>query len=271
MMRVLALVVVYGCRPVDTLSLHSLLECERSDCDMRVLVWDNSPHAQELGLDVLDTEVGYIFTPENLGLSIIFNRVIREHLRAGEYLLLLDQDTGLPPNFLTTTAAAVVKYPAVDLFLPMVRANGRWASPVTYACGWGRAWPEPKRGKMPSRRICAINSGMVISAAYLHGAFPGYDERLRFYGTDTQFMLDYIDRRPELHVLDATLSHDLSFFSGPPSERVGKFLSMRAAYRFIYVRRPALQKVAVALVMALVSVRYAIRYRDVDFLRVGKP
>lgn len=251
--------------------MQSLLRCNGGDCELRVLIWDNSPYSQAFDPATPGIEASYISTPENLGLSTIYNRVIRDHLLPGEHLLLLDQDTGLPTTFLTTVAAAVEANPTLDLFLPMIRANERWASPVTYACGWGRAWTTPKHGNISSHQVCAINSGMIISSAYLHGTFPGYDERLRFYGTDTQFMLDYMDRRPVLHVLDATLSHDLSFFSGSSSDRASKFAAMRAAYRFIYARRPALQKIAVTLVMMLVSIRYAVRYRDLEFLRVSKP
>lgn len=265
--RLLALIVVYGCDPTHTPSMRSLVQCSSGGCELRIIVWDNSPRQQDVDWKALGKTGVYISTPHNLGLSDIYNQVITGHLQSGEHLLLLDQDSELPADFLEKAATAMGANPAVDLFLPMVRANSRWASPVTYLCGWGRQWRVGGVGCISSKRVCAINSGMIISAAYLHGSFPGYDERLRFYGTDTQFMLDYMDRRTHLYVLDSVIMHDLSFFSGPSIKRAEKFIAMRTAYHFIYERRPPIQRIAVKLVMFAVAIRYAVRHRDLLFLR----
>jgi hypothetical protein len=267
--KLLALIVVYGCDPTDTPSMRSLVQCASGGCELRIVVWDNSPRPQVVDWAALGQTGTYISTPDNLGLSTIYNRVIALHLHPEEYMLLLDQDSELPPDFLEKAAAAILVHPDVDLFLPMVRANARWASPVTYLCGWGRQWQSGAVGSMPSKQVCAINSGMIISSSYLLGSFPVYDERLRFYGTDTQFMLDYMDRRSRLFVIDSVIMHDLSFFSGPLAKRVEKFAAMRAAYHFIYERRPRIQRLAVKLVMFAVSIRYAVLHRDLTFLRGG--
>lgn len=267
-MNLLALIVVYGIEPAATASLRSLARCRRHErCTLRTIVWDNSPQPSKVDWLVLGLHGDYVATPENLGLSTIYNRVTAGHLQRGEHLLLLDQDTDLPDDFLLKAAAAIEAHPNVDLFLPMVRANGRWASPVTYWCGWGKQWRVRLVGSIPSKRVCAINSGMIISAAYMLGSFPGYDERLRFYGTDTQFMLDYIDRRRRLCMIDSVIAHDLSFFSAAAPTRAQKFNVMKAAYGYIYENRPWIQQVAVRLVMLSISIRYALKHRDPDFLR----
>lgn len=265
-MKLLALIVVYGCEPIETPSICSLVRCWRGEPNLRIIIWDNSPIPHEVDWNTLDQNGEYVSTPENLGLSTIYNRVIEQHLQQGEHLLLLDQDSELPTDFLKKVATAIDMHPSVDLFLPMVRANNRWASPVTYFCGWGRQWRSGMAGSMSSKRVCAINSGMIISSSYLHGSFPGYDERLRFYGTDTQFMLDYMDNRTQLHVLDTIIMHDLSFFSGPSVKRAEKFAVMRLAYHFIYERRPRIQRIAVKFVMFVIAIRYAVRHRDLAFL-----
>ncbi|MDC8784105.1 hypothetical protein [Roseateles koreensis] len=267
-MRVLALVVVYGADPLKTTSLCTLLATDFPRSNLRILVWDNSPSPLNNIAPLTDAGVAYRSTPENLGLSVIYNHVIKTDLQDGEHLLLLDQDTTLPTNFLARCDAAVRQHPDIALFLPMIRANSNWVSPLSYALGWGRYWPAPKAGRMSSRKICAINSGMLISSTYLKEACPGYDERLRFYGTDTQFMLDYMDRCAELVVLDLHLEHDLSFFSDSVQNRAEKFNTMRAAYRYIYEGRPIWQRFGVAMVMQLVSITYAVRYRELAFLRL---
>jgi hypothetical protein len=265
--KFLAIIVVYGREPADTISLRSLARCRSGSCALRMVVWDNSSQSHQMDWTAVGHTGTYISTPQNLGLSTIYNRVISQHLRRGEHLLLLDQDTDLPADYLEKAVIALETCPGVDLFLPMVRANGRWASPVTYLCGWGRQWRSRVIGTIASKRVCAINSGMIISSEYLLGSFPGYDERLRFYGTDTQFMLDYMERRSRLCVLDSVLRHDLSFFSGPSAHRAEKFAAMRDAYRYIYERRQRLQRIAVKVVMFAMSIRYAVQHRDPAFLR----
>lgn len=262
----LAVVVVYGSKPVETPSLLSLANCRLERCRLRTIVWDNSPFGDGVDLSALGLCGEYVATPTNLSLSTIYNHVVSCHLRPGEYLLLLDQDTVLPNDYLLKAQAAISAHPDVDLFLPMVWANGRWASPVTYLCGWGKQWGSRQVGEITSNRISAINSGMIISDTYLLGSFPIYDERLRFYGTDTQFMLDYMDRRRSLCMMDTVIDHDLSYFSAASSTRASKFAVMKAAYDVIYEKRPWIQRVAVRLMMLAVSLRYALKYRDLAFL-----
>ena len=266
----LAVIVVYGSKPAETPSLRSLARCRLDGCTLRTIVWDNSLLPDEVDWSVLGLCGEYVSTPANLGLSTIYNRVIASHLRQGEYLLLLDQDTALPDDYLLKAQAAITAHPDIGLFLPMVRANGRWASPVTYMCGWGRQWTRRQVGEIASSRICAINSGMIISDAYLLGSLPAYDERLRFYGTDTQFMLDYMESRRSLCMMDTVIDHDLSFFSAPSSTLAKKFAVMKSAYDVIYEKRPWIQRIAVRLMMLAVSIRYALKYRDLAFLRGDK-
>ncbi len=264
--RFLALIVVYGTEPVRTSSLQTLLANKFDRNCLRILVWDNSPHPKANAEELQRVGLLYRSTPENLGLSTIYNRVIAENLCTGEHLLLLDQDTVLPAGFLATAERTIGQHPDIDLFLPMIQANGNWVSPLDYCLGWGRYWTAPRHGRMKSARVCAINSGMVISARYLQGR-QVYDEQLRFYGTDTQFMLDYADHRDELVVLDVQLAHDLSFFSDTVEQRARKFAVMRAAYRQIYSRRPLAQRLGVASIMIAISFLYAWRYRSHSFLK----
>jgi hypothetical protein len=269
--KFLALIVVYNCEPIDTPSVQSLIRCALDRYNIRIIIWDNSPIPHQVDWTAFGQTGIYISTTENLGLSTIYNRVIEKYLQLGEYLLLLDQDSELPTDFLQKINASIQSHPDIDLFLPMIRANNRWASPGNYFCGWGREWKSTVIGRISSKQVFAINSGMIISSSYLVGSFPGYDERLRFYGTDTQFMLDYMDRRSQLFVIDTVIMHDLSFFSGPSTNRAEKFITMKSVYHYIYECRPYIQRISVKFVMFMVSVLYAVRYRDVAFLRGSAP
>ncbi len=267
--EILALIVVYGESPLQTASFHTLAAA--AGTNVRVLIWDNSPLAQPPKAiePAWADRLTYVSTPENLGLSTIYNRVIASHLRENEFLLILDQDSHLPPDFFARAAEAIAAHPDIDLFLPMVRAHERWVSPLTFFCGWGRYWPAPRRGLQPAARCAAINSGMLVSARYLKGDYPGYDERLRFYGTDTQFMVVYATQRRWFCVVDAVIPHDLSFFSSSVSKKCGKFLEIKSAYRWVYEGHPWYWRLAVAGVMGVVSIRYALKFRSLAFLSRG--
>lgn len=266
--RFLALIVVYGIDPFQSTSLRTLLANCFDRGRLRIIIWDNSPNPKVDTKELEKNCLIYRSTPENYGLSTIYNQVIDEELAVDEYLILLDQDTVLPTDFLATSDTAIGAQPDIDLFLPMIQVGANWVSPLDYFLGWGRYWPVPRKGRMRCRGICAINSGMIISGRYLHedNGHPIYDETIPFYGTDTQFMLDFADHREELFVLDVQLLHDLSFFSDLVPARARKFGAMRSAYRKIYAKRPIVQRIAVSALMAAISLLYACRYRSFLFL-----
>lgn len=270
-LEILALIVIYGEPALQTTSYRTLVATAPAGVKLRVLLWDNSPASHPpTDVDPAWAErVIYVSTPENIGLSTIYNSVIAEHLRANEFLLILDQDSLLPNDFFLESVKALEHYPEVDLFLPMVRANERWVSPLYYFFGWGRYWSEPRPGLERSSHRTAINSGMLINARYLRSDFPGYDERLKLYGIDTQFMVTYASSRKFFCVMDTTIHHDLSFFSSSTEDKCHKFHAMKAAYRWIYEKHPIKQRVAVMLMMGAVSLLYALRYRSMRFLDRG--
>lgn len=267
--EVLALIVVYNQNPIETISLRTLVAAQNDSARIRLLIWDNSPnphHVTEFPPLVFE-DVTYVSTPENFGLSAIYNKVIKKYLQLNEYLLLLDQDSSIPIDFFERFHQHSSKHPEIDLFLPTIRANGRFVSPLPYFYGWGKYWKQPRIGIQRSKFCSAINSGMLISSKYLKGDFLGYDERLRFYGTDTQFMVTYATKRKHFFIMDAVIDHDLSFFAANGKERIHKFLEMKNAYDFIYEKHPLYRRALNSLVMIGVSTVYALRHRSLYFLK----
>lgn len=265
---VLVLIVVFGEKPTETPSFKTLAKAVNGSVRVRILFWDNSPKCQRDDLKGGDWlgRVAYVSTPENIGLSSIYNKVISDHLHEDEFLLVLDQDSLLPVDFFEKLSQSVIRHPDVDLYLPLIRANKSWVSPVLYLYGWGRYLSPPRVGVQSSKFKSAINSGMVISGRYLKGDFPGYDERLQFYGVDTQFMILYAERRKSFVVMDATITHDLSFFTAGVVDKAAKFRDMRRAYHWIYEKYPPSHRFCVSFIMLVVSIIYCVRYRSLAFL-----
>lgn len=267
--EILALIVVYGQIPVETTSFKTLAATRKTSAKVRLLIWDNSaePHHTDDSFALYFEQTTYISTPENIGLSTIYNKVIEEHLHHKEFLLLLDQDSAIPNDFFEQFSRHSNQHPEIDLFLPTIRANERLVSPLPYFYGWGKYWKTSRTGIQYSKFRSAINSGMMISGRYLKGDFSGYDERLRLYGTDTQFMVSYARSRKEFFIMDTIIDHDLSFFGATSKNKASKFLEMKSAYTWIYEKHPYYQRALNIIVMSTVSIVYALKHKSLSFLK----
>lgn len=273
MTDLLVLVVLYRCKFDCSQSISSLASFAHPDIRLRILVWDNSPEPCATPADLENlgkghvAEVGYEHHPDNVPLSRIYNHVISSRLADDGYLLLLDQDTTIPQDFWGVLCDGLAKFPECDLFLPVVRAGNVIVSPAPFFFGWGRHWKKQILGLVCAKGLVAINSGMIISGRYARRDFVGYDERLLFYGTDSDFMLKFAKQRESFVVLPIVLNHDLSFNSANREERLRKFREMRLAISILFSKKGAVRRAMSALVMGAVSAVYAVRYQDIRYLR----
>lgn len=274
-MRLLILVVIYRRSCGESQTLRSLADCRHALRHSLVVVWDNSPDAasdQQIGwLSETFPRMDYLHDAANPGLASVYNRVISRYVKAEaaepfDFLLLFDHDTRVPANYLKALQHACRKHPAIPLFLPLVRSREYIVSPST-VYGWkGFRWKQPRRGLEPTRHRNAINSGMAISAAFLRERFAGYDERLRFYGTDSFFMREYGKTHSHFVVLDCALEHDLSFFSDETVDiKLWRHRETVAALILLNENR-GIQSWMTRLYGRVCSLRQAVKYRDRRFL-----
>ena len=208
MSRFLILIVLYECKVKDSLSFISLLKSSEYLSDSKLILWDNSHTIQSVNTDNMSflQQVEYIHTPENMSLSKIYNRVIQEN-EDYDYMMILDQDSSFSSDYLEKLNSAIIKHASINLFLPLIRTEQAIVSPGNYKIFKGSYWKKEKYGIIKAKNILAINSGMVINFNYLKNIYRGYDERLRFYGTDTSFMLDYQENNEYLFVIDYVFKH----------------------------------------------------------------
>src|ERR1700734_2916453 len=114
--RILAVIVLYKQQIGDSLTFKSIAAAgQNPNCPVRTLIYDNTPDASNPGPS--PENVRYETSGHNDGLAVAYNRALE---LAGElgipWLLLLDQDTVLPPDFLES----------------LLRQLDRW-SPISYA------------------------------------------------------------------------------------------------------------------------------------------
>lgn len=262
-------VVLYKTAPAASPTLRSLRAAAGSASATRLIIWDNSPQPAEqpyAAVSLPAERCTYIHTPENVSLARIYNEVA-DRSEPGGWLLILDQDTELPPDYLEVFRRSRRENPDLKLFAPTIEAGGRYVSPASFAFGWGRYWRRPREGRQPARRTSAIASGLFVARELLASAETRFDERLRLYGIDTAFFIRYARRYPEFAILPVVLRHDLSFDTATVSARARKLCDMLAANAIVYEDAPPLERVLARAVAVLVRVKHAVQHQTFAFLR----
>lgn len=185
--RILCVVVLYGMRLKESSSYRAVRgQAARSGADVGIYVHDNSLEADAEA--ATNAEIVYRHSPENCGLGAAYNAAARHAEREGfGWLLLLDQDTQLPDDFLKSYVDAIDENPeALRVFVPHIaHLNGQPLSPIRR---WRRnRWPKVSEGAVPMKHYLLINSCLCVDTrTFLECG--GYDERVWLDFSDLQFV-----------------------------------------------------------------------------------
>ncbi|WVM92883.1 hypothetical protein ULG90_01280 [Halopseudomonas pachastrellae] len=218
-MKISIIVVLYKQKTAESQTLLSLEKNQGHQLTGTLHLWDNSPtnisscDAPHLSIDGFTTD--YSWHPENTPLSRVYNQV-SEKLEDSKFLIILDQDSDLPTDFLKKIEYSIKRRPDINLFLPKVHNGEKLVSPGKLLLFKGRHIADISSGVHASKNMLAISSGMVISHAYLKNY--RFDERLTLYGIDTRFMIDYSETEKSLFVMPVTVNHSTALWSSndPP-------------------------------------------------------
>ena len=165
--RILIIVVLYKMQPSESLTMKGLLDSFASCPALRdsfdVLIWDNSPTPLQNPESLSSFQ--YKHSPENIGVSGAYNRAMKIAGETGcQWLLLLDQDTGLPPDFLPQTlklACRFLEQPAIAAAVPFLMEGDRVLSPLKVLFKRFKPLHQPFEGVYPGQ-VTAANSGAMI-------------------------------------------------------------------------------------------------------------
>lgn len=268
----LLLVVLYNKSLHTSETLGSLLKLKDQLQGDKLMVWDNSPATSLTSeeLEVLQssfTEVEYVRTPENLALSAIYNRVLkRREMAQYESLVLLDHDSLLSDNFFAEVRSSMAQHPAINLFLPIVESNNEIVSPADLYLFKGVRWKQKRTGLTKAKNRAAINSGMVIRTSYLQKEYEGYDERLKFYGTDTYFMNCYATQNKYFYVLNTNILHQLNYFEKEELDvKLRRFREIRRSTAILN-EQSFWTKALTGVYLMVFSALQAVRFKSTRFL-----
>lgn len=211
------------------------------------LVWDNSP--EPLPEPIADPQADFRFTyrhsESNLGVSGAYNRAMELAEEAGcGWLLLLDQDTTLPADFLTAMLGYAERFAAKSndssepaAVAPTIVMGETTVSPkLAVRFGGARHVPAGYQG-LCRDEVILVNTGLLLRVAALR-AIGGFSP---------EFWLDFSDRYL-CHMLaqrgmrvwlagEQRLEHHISLMAGEggmSEERYANLVAAEDAYFALY-------------------------------------
>lgn len=139
----LGIVILNWCNFDDTRQcIESLLACDAGGWTMRILLVDNGSGDDSLARlrAVFANRIDYLALPHNTGFAGGNNNGIRALLQRGfDYVLLLNNDTTVAPDFLLALFRGVSRYPASSIFAARIYYQ-QPSDVLWYAGGAFQAW-----------------------------------------------------------------------------------------------------------------------------------
>lgn len=273
--KFLITVVIYNKSPRNSSTITSLSEIGYDlKKYLRCIVWDNSKNefnsSQKEELDSLLHDINHEYRHnggENKPLSRIYNESIKE-LDDNEFLMILDDDSVFDSALFQKCINAIETNQNIDLFLPVIYNNDTIVSPAIMRGFKGHYIKKIKTGIVDCKNMTAINSGMIIKGAYLKNEFEGYDERIKFYFTDNDFMSKYTATHKTLFVLDYKMHHTLNFYQRGESfeKKKNRFRDLRRSYLILMRRKGLLTYLLTQIYLFVYSIKFSIQQRDIRFI-----
>jgi len=188
-LRATAVIVLYGMPPKESPAFLSLIEARTKLTPplgrVSVVLWDNSPFPNQEAL--LAEDVAYIHDPRNPGLAVAYSKSLEIAVQNGSnWLITLDQDTSVPPNYLVEMADAERRCSScavIGAIVPQIAVGTKRLSPNYFLFGAVPRWFRPGFRGVPMQPVSAFNSGAMVRTDVLE-QIGGYDKR---------FPLDYSD------------------------------------------------------------------------------
>lgn len=217
----LLIVVLYKTDISSASSLQAIKFALSATSADKIFIWDNSTRPQtdaeiEEYASQLSAAVEYRHTPDNISLARIYNTIISEN-RGLELVFIFDQDSSFDATYFEEIEEAASANKHINLFLPLITVGDKYVSPGHFQYFKGKYWVEPHYGMISAKNTVAVMSGMCIRMVYLK-TFGGFNEALKLYGIDTNFMIRYGRDNQYLYVIHATFKHHLSDFTAEPHE-----------------------------------------------------
>jgi rhamnosyltransferase len=259
----LVILVIYEIKITDSTTYRSLINSHVEN-KITLFIYDNSQIEQQVP-DSNNFSVMYHHDPRNSGVSRAYNKGFEvAQANNKSHLLLLDQDSSLPTHWVQYYSKAGKSNSVITV--PITVSGKRIISPFKYwiCAGWSMNFIEA--GLKNLKDYLTINNGILISTD-LFRALGGYDERIKLDFSDFGFLHKAQKMKIQLHVIDMTVSHNLSALQRQKKENVENRFKYYAAGNKIYAEYTG-HNVIHFLVGLLRAAKLVARYRSVSFIKI---
>jgi len=218
-MKICAVVVLYTCLIKDSKTLNSLLLNFEKEVSLfekfKLVIYDNGANDQNASAKM---PFGYIYfhNPKNEGLAVAYNFALKEASDEGyDWLLLLDQDSFLPTNFVSQLFLHLTKVSeneSITAIVPKMRYQNFIFSPSQILFG-GISRPIDRNFiGIYTGNVFAIGSGSLVKVSFMN----------QVYGFNEFFWIDFLDRwlykvisksGGKVYVSDIIIDHELSILN----------------------------------------------------------
>ncbi|WP_395608523.1 hypothetical protein [Pseudomonas sp. B22129] len=269
------LIVLYKRHYENSAAVTTLLEnfdyFQGKGVEVEYFVWNNTPECSPcLVRDGLTWLEG-----SNNGLSEIYNTVADKAFAGGAtHFMISDDDTDYSSQNYVDAIASALEFEGTSpadtfgVILPKIYSGERLVSPGERFWFLGRLSSAVDAGLNSSVNKLAINSGVIFRKTCYEKMSPLFDERLKFYVTDTAFFVRYESYYSHFYVLDTALQHDLSeHTSDSPERAIFRFQEMIRGFRVVFERKGFLFRWVMEAYLAVSALRKSISYKHSGFLR----
>jgi len=220
----LIIIVIYNTSLEDCESFQSVNRMKDEYSDLNLFVYDNSNQPQKIN-SYKGISISYIHDRLNSGVSMAYNQGVSYAKKMDKrWVLLLDQDTTLPATLLYEYQKALLGFPDIKLFAPiLVLKNKKIFSPSRYRFKRGFYLKGISEGIHSLYRICPVNSGMLINVeAFL--SVNGYNDKVKLDFGDFQFIERFRKLYPNFYVLNVECQQDFSNDDISYTSQLNRFL-----------------------------------------------
>jgi hypothetical protein len=268
---VFAVLVLYRQSLADSVTFQSLSPSVRDlSAPLSLLVYDNSPTpvGRPGNMPYDGWDIHYVHDPTNPGISRAYQvgaRMAAE--RSKPWLLLLDQDTSFPQDWLTRYLTAVQRHPEEKLFAPILRCDERILSPCIYRFKRGFPVDRIEPGPQSLTGLSLLNSGMWIAVEdYL--AVGGHEVRIALDFSDHEFIERFKQRHDQFVLVDADCIHN--FFQATDQSTSGQLNRFRFYCQGArYASKGLMDRMLTACVIGARACLLSWRHGSLGFLRIA--
>lgn len=262
-------VVLYRKSWQESQAITSILEGISSLQDsVTLIVWNNSPG---FSMELIHPQVIWM-EGENTTLPCIYNKVAGISFGQGvSAIMLSDDDTDYSRYDFKGNFEVVGKLmdgnSSVGCFIPRIRSADKLVSPGGRFLFKGRLFESVTPGLVSSKNLLAINSGMIVTRGCYEIMGVLYDERLNFYGTDTDFFVRYQDFYPYVYIFDSLIEHSLSEHTVETTERaLFRWRDHIFATKVTFSNQPFFFRLMLYFYLCYLRFKLVVRYRSLRFI-----